>query len=144
MRLTAFTDVGLRILIRLAVVDDGQRISTRDIAREMHVSYTHATKACAHLAAQGWIDAGRGRGGGVCLTAAGRGALLGDVLRSLEGDDEELVDCDGLDCPLRSSCRLRAALVTAGDAFYASLNTSTVAELASPPTRAVILELTTR
>lgn len=145
MRLTGFSDVGLRILIRLVVVERGQRISTRDIAREMQVSYTHATKACAHLSARGWIDADRGRGGGVLLTDAGRDAPLGDVIRSLEGDDDsELIDCEGLGCPLRSACRLRTALATARTAFYDSLNATTVASLSQPPTRAVVLELTTR
>ncbi|BDH59554.1 Rrf2 family transcriptional regulator [Tsukamurella sp. PLM1] len=144
MRLTGFSDVGLRILIRLAVQEDGHRISTRDIADEMQVSYAHATKACAHLSSHGWIDADRGRGGGVTLTAAGRTALLGDVVRSLEGDDDtELVDCSGLECPLRSACRLRTALATANEAFYASLNTTTVAALAQAPTRALVLGLTT-
>ena len=53
MRLTGFSDVGLRILIRLAAEDGRQRISTRQIAEDMQISYTHATKACAHLAASG-------------------------------------------------------------------------------------------
>ena len=145
MRLPGFSDVGLRILIRLAVAEDGDRLSTRDIAAEMQVSYAHATKACAHLSARGWIEADRGRGGGVTLTASGRAAALGDVVRSLEGDDDgELIDCAGLGCPLRSACRLRSALATARAAFYASLNTVTVASLAQPPTRAVVLELTNR
>ena len=64
MRLTGFSDVGLRILIRLAAEDGRQRMSTRQIAEDMQISYTHATKACAHLAAAGWLDADRGRGGG--------------------------------------------------------------------------------
>ncbi|MCX8560581.1 Rrf2 family transcriptional regulator [Mycolicibacterium mucogenicum] len=142
MRLTGFTDVGLRILIRLAAEDGRRRISTRQIAEDMQISYTHATKACAHLAASGWLDADRGRGGGLALTAGGRTARLGDVVRSLEDDDDsELVDCSGLDCPLQSGCRLRAALAVARAAFYASLNTTTVADLAQPPARNLLISL---
>ncbi|BBZ58558.1 RrF2 family transcriptional regulator [Mycolicibacterium phocaicum] len=142
MRLTGFSDVGLRILIRLAAEDGRQRISTRQIAEDMQISYTHATKACAHLAASGWLDADRGRGGGLALTAAGRTARLGDVVRSLEDDgDTELVDCSGLDCPLQSACRLRTVLAQAKAAFYASLNTTTVADLAQPPTRNLLISL---
>jgi hypothetical protein len=38
----------------------------------------------------------------LALTAAGRAAPLGDVVRSLEDvDDTELVDCSGLDFPLQ-------------------------------------------
>ena len=89
------------------------------------------------------IEADRGgRGGGLALTAAGRTARLGDVVRSLEDDgDTELVDCSGLDCPLQSACRLRAALAQAKAAFYASLNTTTVADLAQPPTRNLLISL---
>ncbi|MUL63894.1 hypothetical protein BOO86_05405 [Mycobacterium sp. CBMA 234] len=142
MRLTGFSDVGLRILIRLAAEDGRQRISTRQIAEDMEISYTHATKACAHLAACGWLDADRGRGGGLALTESGRSARLGDVVRSLEADaDTELVDCAGLGCPLQSACRLRAAFAEAKAAFYASLNTTTVADLAQPPTRNLLISL---
>lgn len=145
MRLTAFTDVGLRILIRLAAADGSERHSTRAIADEMSVSYAHAAKACARLAAFGWLDAGRGRGGGLFLTESGRVAGLGDVVHALEGDVEsELVDCAGLNCPLQSGCRLRTALAQAEGAFYQSLNTVAVADLAQPPTRALVIALTTR
>ncbi|MDR3664542.1 MAG: Rrf2 family transcriptional regulator [Mycobacterium sp.] len=143
MRLTGFSDVGLRILIRLAAEDGRQRISTRQIAQDMQISYTHATKACAHLAASGWLDADRGRGGGLALTEAGRAARLGDVVQSLEADAAtEVVDCAGLGCPLQSACRLRAAFAQAKAAFYTSLNATTVADLAQPPTRDLIIELT--
>lgn len=129
-------------MIRLAAEDGQQRISTRQIAEDMEISYTHATKACAHLAASGWVDADRGRGGGLALTEDGRAARLGDVVRSLEADaDTELVDCAGLGCPLQSACRLRAAFAEAKAAFYASLNTTTVADLAQPPTRNLLISL---
>ena len=53
----------------------------------------------------------------------------------------EMVDCSGLDCPLQSACRLRTALAQAKTAFYASLNETTVADLAQPPTRKLLISL---
>lgn len=143
MHLSDFSDVGLRILIRLAVEDGSRRVSTREVADAMGMSYPHAAKACAHLVARGWLHAERGRGGGLALTDAGRAAPLGEVVRSLEADAEtEVVDCVGLRCPLRSACRLRGALAQAKEAFYASLNNVVVADLVASPTRELLTELT--
>ncbi|MFF5038039.1 transcriptional regulator, partial [Nocardia salmonicida] len=49
MQLTRFTDLGLRIVMRLAVAADGERPGSRSIADELSVSYAHATKVITRL-----------------------------------------------------------------------------------------------
>ena len=49
MQLTQFTDLGLRAVMRLAVAD-GERPSSRAIAEQLAVSYTHMTKVVTRLA----------------------------------------------------------------------------------------------
>ena len=44
MQLTQFTDLGLRVVMRLAVLDADASPSTRDVAQQLNVSYSHATK----------------------------------------------------------------------------------------------------
>lgn len=140
MQLTQFTDLGLRAVMRLAVAD-GERPSSRAIAEQLAVSYTHMTKVVTRLAELGIVDARRGRGGGLAITELGRTASVGWLVRRLEGDDE-VVQCDGANpCPLRSNCRLRDALRRAQNAFYTALDDITIAELAAPPTRNVLLAL---
>ena len=65
-------------------------------------------------------------------------------MRSLEGPDE-VVQCEGsVPCPLRGGCRLRTALRDAQEAFFAALDPLTVADLTAPPTRTILLNLSSR
>lgn len=41
MRLTRFTDVALRVLMRLAVAEGTEAPTTREVAATMRVPYTH-------------------------------------------------------------------------------------------------------
>ncbi|WP_069170787.1 RrF2 family transcriptional regulator [Streptomyces griseus] len=144
MRLTRFTDVALRVLMRLAVAAEGDDPpTTREVAATMQVPYTHAAKVVAQLQHLGLVDARRGRGGGLTLTSAGRTASIGALVRRLEGPGE-VVECEGATpCPLRSACRLRSALRRAEEAFYASLDPVTVADLVSSPTGPLLLGIST-
>ncbi|MEU4261371.1 MULTISPECIES: Rrf2 family transcriptional regulator [Streptomycetaceae] len=144
MRLTRFTDVALRVLMRLAVASESEDPpTTREVAATMQVPYTHAAKVVARLQHLGLVDARRGRGGGLTLTAAGRSASIGGLVRRLEGPGE-VVDCEGdTPCPLRSACRLRSALRLAEEAFYASLDPITVTDLTSSPTGPLLIGIST-
>jgi len=141
VQLTAYTDLGLRIVMRLAVLDDESSATTRGLAEELHVSAAHAAKVVTRLAALGVVEARRGRGGGVRLTSAADLISVGAVARALEGDGE-VVDCDGaVPCPLRGGCRLRGALARAREAFFEVLDPLTIQDLAAPPTRSLLLTL---
>lgn len=139
MRLTRFTDVALRVLMRLAVTEGQEPPTTREVAATMRVPYTHTAKVVARLQHLGLLDARRGRGGGLTLTSAGHVASIGSLVRELEGP-EEVVECEGgTPCPLRSACRLRGALRGAQEAFYASLDPITVTDLVASPTGPLLL-----
>lgn len=140
MRLTRFTDVALRVLMRLAVATrDEDPPTTREVAATMQVPYTHAAKVVARLQHLGLVDARRGRGGGLTLTGTGRSASVGALVRQLEGPGE-VVECEGATpCPLRSACRLRSALRAAEEAFYASLDPIAVTDLVSSPTGPLLI-----
>lgn len=138
MRLTAFTDVSLRLVMRLAVAGEGELLTTRTAAAMLAVPYTHMAKAVARLAEMGLVETRRGRGGGLLLTEAGRRSSVGAIVRELEGAGD-LAGCeDDPPCPLRAACRLRGALAQAREAFYASLDEVTVESLVSPPARQVL------
>ncbi|WP_351224864.1 Rrf2 family transcriptional regulator [Streptomyces sp. NPDC002133] len=144
MRLTKFSDLALRAVMRLAVVRDGESLTTREVAEAMDVPYAHMAKAVARLQHLGVLEARRGRGGGLELTGFGRGASVGWLLRELEGE-EEVVACEGdTPCPLRGACRLRSALRAAQQAFYSTLDPLTVSDVVTSPTGPVLLTLTGR
>ncbi|MGW9636127.1 RrF2 family transcriptional regulator [Nocardiopsis alba] len=141
MRLTAFTDVSLRLVMRLAVAKEGELLTTRAAAGMLVVPYSHMAKAVARLSELGLVEARRGRGGGLTLTEAGRRSSVGAIVRELEGAGD-LAGCeDDPPCPLRSACRLRGALARAREAFYASLDEVTVESLVSPPTQQTLMVL---
>ncbi|WP_116244448.1 Rrf2 family transcriptional regulator [Nocardiopsis sp. FIRDI 009] len=138
MRLTAFTDVSLRLVMRLAVAGEGELLTTRTAAGMLAVPYTHMAKAVARLSEMGLVEARRGRGGGLLLTDRGRRVSVGEIVRELEGDGD-LAGCeDDPPCPLRAACRLRAALREARGAFYSSLDAVTVESLVAQPTHDVL------
>ncbi|MEV0522230.1 Rrf2 family transcriptional regulator [Streptomyces sp. NPDC050439] len=140
MRLTRFTDLALRVLMRLAV-EEGELPTTREVAAAMEVPYTHTAKVVAKLQHMGLVEARRGRGGGLALTSAGRDASVGGLVRELEGPGD-VVDCDGATpCPLRSACRLRGALRQAQEAFFASLDPLSLSDLTQAPTGPLLISL---
>ncbi|MFD7163262.1 RrF2 family transcriptional regulator [Streptomyces violascens] len=147
MRLTRFTDLALRVLMRLAVIegtDDQAPPTTREVADAMHIPYTHTAKVVARLQHLGLVEARRGRGGGLALTPAGRLASVGGLVRELEGPGD-VVECEGVTpCPLAAACRLRRALHRAQEAFYESLDEVTVDDLVASPTGPLLIGLTTR
>lgn len=144
MRLTAFTDISLRIVMRLAVAGEGELLTTRSVAEALAVPYTHAAKAVARLSEMGLVDTRRGRGGGLRLTAAGHRASVGGIVRALEGPGEVVGCQDEPPCPLRAACRLRKALAEAREAFFASLDPVTVDTLVTPPAGQLLVSLTAR
>ncbi|MFI2199659.1 RrF2 family transcriptional regulator [Streptomyces sp. NPDC020192] len=141
MRLLRSTDLALRVLMRLAVAPDTTP-TTRQVAADMDVPYTHAAKVVAELQHLGLVDARRGRGGGLALTEKGRTASVGAVVRIFEGDGD-VVECEGATpCPLNSGCRLRGALRRAQEAFFAALDPVTVGEIVAEPTGPLLLNIT--
>ncbi|MGW4891594.1 RrF2 family transcriptional regulator [Kitasatospora sp. NPDC004240] len=144
MRLTKSTDIALRIAMRLAVLDEGATLTTREVAESVGVPYTHAAKVVSRLQHLGVVEARRGRGGGLVLTYAGRRGSLGLLLRELEGVGD-VVGCeDETPCPLRAACRLRGALRKAQEAFFATLDPLCIDDLVASPTGPVLLSLTPR
>jgi Rrf2 family nitric oxide-sensitive transcriptional repressor len=143
MRLLRSTDLALRVLMRLTV-SGGTTPTTRDVAAAMEVPYTHAAKVVAELQHMGLLEARRGRGGGLALTEKGHTASVGAVVRAFEGDGD-VVDCEGATpCPLNSGCRLRGALRQAQEAFFASLDPITVADIVTNPTGPLLLGISAR
>ncbi|MEU9104772.1 Rrf2 family transcriptional regulator [Streptomyces xanthophaeus] len=140
MRLTRFTDLALRVLMRLAA-EEADLPTTREVAAAMEVPYTHTAKVVARLQHLGLVEARRGRGGGLALTTSGRAASVGGVVRELEGTGD-VVECEGnAPCPLRGACILRGALRRAQEAFFASLDPLTVNDLVAAPTGPLLLGL---
>ncbi|MFP5478509.1 MAG: Rrf2 family transcriptional regulator [Alphaproteobacteria bacterium] len=134
MRLTLFTDYGLRLLMRLAANPD-RGFSTAVLAQEFGVSRHHLTKIVQRLAQAGYVTTRRGGGGGAMLARPAAEIRLGALVRLLE-DGQALVEClapGGGDCTLDGHCRLKSRLRRAEMAFLTDLDRSTLADIALAP-----------
>lgn len=134
MRLTSYTDFGLRILMRLAGSPDSV-FTTAEISRELGLSNHHLSKIVRELAAAGILQTRRGGAGGFQLARAPQSVTLGEVVRLLERH-KALVECfrtDGGQCTLMPGCRLRRRLMVAQEAFLRELDTTSLAECAYTP-----------
>ena len=80
MRLTAFTDYGLRTLMRLSGSQD--RLFTTDaLAAELQISRNQLTKVVRDLSRAGYVSTQRGAGGGLRLLRPPQSISLGEVVR---------------------------------------------------------------
>ena len=130
MRLTVYTDYSLRMLMYLAVTDDGLA-TIAEVADAYGISKAHLTKVAHQLGLAGYVETVRGKGGGLRLARPAAGIGLGDVVRRTE-PDMALVPCfepvHG-SCPIVPACGLRGALYKARQAFLAVLDRYSLADL---------------
>lgn len=141
MHITRYADIGLRILIYLAGPGNAPErtpVTAGEIARQFDIPQNHLVKVAAQLARAGWIEATRGRNGGLALRADPRTLRIGTVLRELEGE-VELIDCAALDCRLQANCLLRSALANGLRAFYTTMDAYTLADIAGGAVGAQII-----
>jgi len=132
MRLTVYTDYSLRLLIYAALKPDGL-VNISEVADAYGISRNHLTKVVHQLGIAGFLETVRGKGGGLRLSRPSVEIRVGDVVRCTE-PDMALTPClqpiEG-SCPIIPSCRLRAALQEARDAFLRVLDSYTLADLAA-------------
>ncbi len=132
MRLTAFSDYSLRVLLYLGV--HGGRLATAgEIAAAYGISQNHLTKVVQHLALRGHVETVRGKGGGMRLARAPQAINVGALVR--EAEQGALVECferGAGGCRIERACVLRAALSEALEAFYEVLDRHTLADLLAP------------
>lgn len=141
MRLTRFSDIGLRVLIYLERAGERPHpVTVAEIASQFDLPLNHLVKVVGHLARAGWVRAMRGRNGGLRLAADPAKLTVGQVLRELEGDDE-LVDCVGTNCALSLDCQLRGMLRAGMRAFYQEMDRYTLAQVTGGATGEQIVRM---
>jgi Rrf2 family nitric oxide-sensitive transcriptional repressor len=130
MRINAFSDVCLRVVMLLCAAPETVTFTSRVVAAEVGTPYNHVSKALLRLRELGLVEAIRGRNGGVRISALGREATVGWLLRQLN-THTDLAACDTVNgpCPLLDDCGLRGALRRAREAFYRELDDLVISEI---------------
>jgi len=129
MQLTTFTDYSLRAMMFMAQHRD-RLCSVKEIAEYYNISRNHLVKVVHRLAQFGYVESQKGKGGGIRLAAHARGLRLGDLVARLE-PHMHLVECFGPEnkCNITNTCKLRHVLRGSQQAFIASLNDYTLADI---------------
>ncbi|MFA5825131.1 MAG: Rrf2 family transcriptional regulator [Gallionellaceae bacterium] len=131
MQLNVSTDIALRTLIYLGRKNELATI--QEIADAFNISKAHLMKVVMTLVANNLLVSERGRNGGVRLALAASDISVGAVVRLME-NSLALVVCMKDDaardtCPLLPRCRLKGVFIKAQDAFFATLDQNSLADI---------------
>ncbi len=132
MHITRYTDYSLRVLMYLAAHND--RLATiRDIAESYDISKNHLMKIVQQLSAKGYIEATRGKNGGIKLAQAPKHINIGKLVRDIE-QGSPLVECFGRDnvCVITPACQLKRVLAEALESFFKTLDRYSLADMVPP------------
>jgi Rrf2 family nitric oxide-sensitive transcriptional repressor len=131
LRLTQYSNFTLRTLQLVALRAPGI-VTVEDVARAHRISKAHLVKVAAELSRRGYIEAIRGRHGGMRLARPADSITVGEIVRWTEAP-LELVECFNPDtntCPLLGACHLSRGLQRALRAFLSVLDDLTIADIA--------------
>ena len=133
MRLTVYTDYALRLLMYLALKEEG--LSTiAEVSESYDISKNHLMKVAHQLSIAGYVATVRGRRGGLRLAKPAEAIGLGEVVRHAE-PDMALVPCfkpiDGA-CAIQRCCVLQGAVEKACLAFLEVLDGYNLSDLVKP------------
>lgn len=129
MQLTVSSDIALRTLIYLGQQEMPVTISK--VAEECGISKSSLMKVVMTLVSANLILSDRGRNGGIHLAQKAEDISIGSVIRLME-NSLALVECmkdSPSSCPLLPRCRLKSVFHSAQEAFFSTLDKSTLADL---------------
>ncbi len=130
MKLTQYSDLGLRLMMYLAH-RYGEPVTIQEMSDRFAVSRNHMVKISHQLTCSGLIESARGRNGGVRLAEPPEHISVEQVLRATE-DNFDLVECFNAaqsHCILSDICKLSGVMDTALAAFFSVLGQTTLADL---------------
>lgn len=133
MRLTLQTDYALRVLMYAGIKGD-ELATIPEIVACFDISRGHVMKVVHRLGRLGYLETIRGRAGGIRLARNPAEITVGAVIRDMEqqlGVLGCLQESSGY-CRIEKRCVLKSALRDATNAFLATLDRYTLAELVKP------------
>ena len=106
MRVSTKGRYALRIMIDLALNDNGEYIPLKDIAARQEITVKYMEQIIPQLNKAGYLKSLRGNGGGYRLSKSPDKYIVGDILRVMEGSLSPVacVDNDEIDCARGEGC----------------------------------------
>jgi Rrf2 family protein len=135
MQLTRAADYGVRVMVHLAMLGDGERALLPALAEASEAPESFLSKVLQALARGGLIWSRRGKSGGFAILPRGRAASMLEVIEAIDGPIC-LNQCltSGIGCERRGWCPAHPVWVRAQHAMLNVLVQESIAELASRAT----------
>ncbi len=86
MKISTKGRYALRVMIDLALNNNGKYISLKDIAERQEISNKYLEQIISLLNKAGYLETARGNTGGYKLAKEPKEYIVGDILRATEGD----------------------------------------------------------
>ena len=132
--MNANTDFLYRALIYVALHPE-RWVTAREVTEAYKLSHNHISRVCQELIRCCFLNAQRGRGGGVQLARKPEDIHLGELL-FLDDDKPKIIDCEtgiGGSCCIAPACRLKEIFAQTKRAFLDAMNSPTLDEVISQP-----------
>ena len=94
----------LRVMVGLALKDNGEYIPLKEIAEEEDISQKYLESIMSTLSKAGFVDAVHGKGGGYRLNRPASGYTVGAILKLTEGNLSP-VTCTSQGCSRPTCCK---------------------------------------
>ena len=130
MRIATYSDFALRLLMYAAVKHPAY-VTITEVSEAYGISKNHLMKVTHELALAGYLDTLRGRNGGLRLARPAKEINVGQVVRLTE-KGTALVECfdpAANTCVITQACKLKHVLNDALEAFFRTLEQTTLADL---------------
>ncbi|MEX1664532.1 Rrf2 family transcriptional regulator [Zhongshania arctica] len=137
MKLSSKTDFAFRSLIYLGHCPANELSTIQDICDFYSISSNHISKVVMELVRLGYVEAIRGKGGGIRLGKPAEEIALIDIVRHFESTLNP-INCNEQPCRIIKGCKLKGLLANAMQAFLTALTGYTLADLLDDETQAIL------
>ena len=132
MQLTRAADYAVRVMIHLATLEQGERVSLPAMVTGTGAPESFLSKVLQALTRARLITSRRGPAGGFEISAQGRYASVGEIVEAIDGPIHLNVCLrEGRSCPRKDWCPVHPVWVKAQAAMMEVLGTAIIADLAA-------------
>ena len=105
MKISTKGRYALRVMIDLAVNNNGKYVSLKDIANRQEISLKYLEQIVSMLNKAGYLESTRGNNGGYKLAKLPEEYKIGDILRKTEGELAPIACVNGEECSRKENCK---------------------------------------
>tara|TARA_B100001059_G_scaffold118202_1_gene118384 strand:- start:706 stop:1140 length:435 start_codon:yes stop_codon:yes gene_type:complete len=129
MKLTAYTDYSIRVLVYIGINND-QLCTASEISEFYGLSRNHLSKIIHHLSSLEIIQSYKGPKGGIELAKDPKEINLGNLIRKTE-PDFHIVECfaSNINCRIAPACKLKSILYESNQLFLKNLDRYSLADV---------------